>query len=355
MRSMIRMSDGDVLEQRRSEKQGLSFDEAHRFFANADITLADENLKSLRAVGLDGCATNLGLLLSDQCPFAIKCAVYGDENGLDYIDRRSFTGFVLTQLNDVLTFLELSNTLHLTFKGLRRIDEHAVPSRATRETLINAVAHHDYDYDATVIVNVFSNRIEFVSTESLVKGLTRQDIMAGVSATRTPMLASVLLRLSMAEGYGMGIRIMRGLYGESGLEPAFIINPGSFVTVLPKRTPDGHRPQVETSQTKIAEADHEKGSATTANRRSASLPNEDHRPATAQGDSPTCPTSERKRHEYDIVLFAEENGVVRRADVEKMLGISHDAALALVERLVLQGALEKCGKPRGTLYVPVRP
>lgn len=355
IRSMIRMSDGDVFEQRRSEKQGLSFDEAHRFFANAGIALADENLKSLRAVGLDGYATNLGLLLSDQCPFAIKCAVYGDENGLDYIDRRSFTGSVLTQLNDALAFLELSNTLHATFEGLRRIDEHAVPPRAIREALVNAVMHRDYDYDAPVIVNVFSNRIEFVSTGSLVKGLTRQDITAGVSATRNPLLASVLLRLSMAEGYGMGIRIMRGLYDGSGLEPELIINPGSFVTVLPKRTPDGHRAQAETGQTKTAQADREKGSKATVDRRSTSLTNGNHRPAAAQVGSSACPTSERKRHEYDIVRFAEENGEVRRADIEKMLGISRDAALALVEGLVLQGTLEKRGKSRGTRYVPVRP
>ena len=65
------------------------------------------------------------------------------------------------------------------------------------------------------------------------------------------------------------------------------------------------------------------------------------------------PAPNRKRYEYAVIEFAEEHGEVRRADVERMLGISRDAALALVEGLVMQGALMKRGKSRNTHYVPV--
>ena len=351
IRSMIRTNDGDVFENRRSENQQITFNAAQVFFSDANVSCTRENLKTLHAIGLDGYCTNLGLLLSDECPFSIKCAVYDDEDGLDYHDRREFTGSVFSQMQDALSFLELNNTLHASFEGLRRNDSHAVPPRAMREALLNAVMHKDYDYNAPIIINVFANRIEFISTGGLAQGLTEGDIMAGVSATRNPRLAAVLLRLNMAEGYGMGIRIMKKLYKRTGLAPQFKINPGSFVTVLPKIGTEP--PSVNTS---IAEAsqssDHGLNPHWSDCPPLADTTNE--QAITTFSNMPAFhPAPDRRRYEYAVIEFAEEHGEVRRADVERMLGISRDAALALVEGLVMQGALMKRGKSRNTHYVPV--
>ena len=363
IRSMIRASDGDSFETRRCENQSLTFDSLRTFLAEAGLTCTQENLKTIHAKNLDGSCTNLGLLLSDQCPFSIKCAVYDDNDGLDYRDRWKFEGSVLSQMEDALEFLDLTNTLHASFNGLRRTEAFAVPPRALREALINAVMHRDYDYNAPVIINVFSDRIEFVSIGGLVKGVSLEDVMAGVSATRNPLFADILERLNMVEGYGMGIRIMKSLYKGTGLQPRFEANPESFVAVLPKRRSGGAATANETASTTFEETDGIEnalaGETSDANpkRETAAGRNAPQSPLAENAQLPPISVRDRKQAERShcecaVVQFAQEHGEVRRADVENLLGISRDAALVIIEALAHKGLLEKRGKSRGTHYIP---
>ena len=43
-----------------------------------------DKLKSLNIINLNGQYTNLGLLLSDECPYSIKCAIYNGKNKFIY-------------------------------------------------------------------------------------------------------------------------------------------------------------------------------------------------------------------------------------------------------------------------------
>ena len=44
--------------------------------------------------------TNLGLLLSDQCPHIIKAATFSGTDQEQFQDRREFTGSLLKQVDD---------------------------------------------------------------------------------------------------------------------------------------------------------------------------------------------------------------------------------------------------------------
>lgn len=108
------------------------------------------------------------------------------------------------------------------------------PEYAIREALLNAIVHRDYDYSGSIIINIFDDRIEFVSIGGLVKGITLADILHGVSQSRNMVLANIFYRLKLVESYGTGIqRIMQSYSGNSS--PSFLTEASSFVTILPNQ------------------------------------------------------------------------------------------------------------------------
>ena len=100
----------------------------------------------------------------------------------------------------------MNNGLHSTFEGLRRIDNLDYPEAALREALLNAVVHRDYDYSGSIIINIYDDRMEFISLGGLVKGLTLQDIQGGASQPRNMVIANIFYRLDLIKSYGTGIQ-----------------------------------------------------------------------------------------------------------------------------------------------------
>lgn len=110
------------------------------------------------------------------------------------------------------------------------------PEYALREALLNTIVHRDYNYFGSTIINVFSNRMEFVSIGGLVKGITLRDILHGVSQSRNMVLANVFYRLKLIESYGTGIqRILESYQDDLQLQPEFLPEASSFLTILPNR------------------------------------------------------------------------------------------------------------------------
>lgn len=73
-----------------------------------------------------------------------------------------------------------------------------------------------------------------MSLGGLVKGLTMEDVMGGVSQSRNSVLANVFYRLELIESYGTGIQRIMESYSEYPDKPTFTSAPASFVVVLPK-------------------------------------------------------------------------------------------------------------------------
>ena len=52
-----------------------------------------------------------------------------------------------------------------------RYDKEDYPNVALREALLNSIVHKDYSFSGSNIINIYENRIEFVSLGGLVSGL----------------------------------------------------------------------------------------------------------------------------------------------------------------------------------------
>ena len=75
-------------------------------FENHNLKINDNKFKTLNIVNLNNRYTNLGLLLSDECPYSIKCTIFNGNNKLEFKDRKKFTGSISKQ-NDTFEYLDL--------------------------------------------------------------------------------------------------------------------------------------------------------------------------------------------------------------------------------------------------------
>lgn len=236
IREMLRESDGVTFDKSRCINQDLTFEYAAKYFADNHVSFNENNKRTLHLIDADGYYTNAALLLSDQCEHSIKCAVYEGNGKTKFKTRKEFPGSVLRQMDEAYEFISLNNNLNSTIEGLKRVDNPDYPPYAIREALLNAIVHRDYDYSGSILINIFDDRMEFVSIGGLVKGMTMQDVMGGVSQSRNMVLANIFYRLELIESYGTGIRRIMESYEGRMEQPVFAPAPASFVVILPKIT-----------------------------------------------------------------------------------------------------------------------
>ena len=233
IRRMLVDSTGKSYEAMRSMQQELTFTVLEKHFANHHLLLQEAQMRTLKLIGDDGLYTNLALLLSEQCEHTLKVAVFQGTTRAVFRDRREFTGSLLQQLYDAYAFIDNYNKTKATFQGLERIDTKDYPQEAVREVLLNCLIHRDYSFSGSTLVNIYDDRIEFISLGGLVPGLKMETIFIGVSQSRNPALAAVFYRLRLIESFGTGIEKIQQSYQEFSRKPEFIAVYGGFKVILP--------------------------------------------------------------------------------------------------------------------------
>lgn len=316
--AMIQESSGESFEDSRSLVQGLTFDYAQRVFREADVALEERHMRTLGLVASDGSFTNLGLLLSDQCPATVKAAVFEGTTKMRFRDRFEFEGSLFRQFDEVLHFFDLHNTTRTTIgSDLRRVDERDYPEVAVREALLNMFVHRDYAIPGPALVSVFDDRAEFLNIGGLRPGVTEDDMMTGVSVQRNPRLARVLYRLKWIEAYGTGIPKILGSYSFDSDQPSFQISDNAFKLTLPSSSPRSLSPTFEVEE--IPERRPE------SDRLASSV-------------------------EYAVVRLARDRGEVSRKEIEQELSMSQSATIRLLDRMQKSGLIRKFGQGKNTRY-----
>lgn len=306
IRNMIKETDGDVYEALRSINQDLTFNSCENEFKNRNIDFKEQALK---LVSNDGLYTNLGLLLSDQCPYTIKAAVFEDYDQSLFKDRNEFSGSLLKQLEDVYSFIDKYNNNRSTFDKLWRIDTRDYPEKALREALLNSIVHRDYSYSASTLISIYKDRLEIVSVGGLMPGYELKDIKNGLSDTRNPNLANIFYRLKLIEAYGTGIKKIYDAYELSGCEPEIITTNNSFKIILPNLN-------------------------------------------YKQNNNLYISSPEMKYCDENILLkYLNDNQSITRKEVETLMGLSQSSAGRILKKMVDEGKLIQFGGSRNIKYI----
>ena len=216
-----------------STEQNLTFEYADKIFAEKDVAFGKEQKQSLGLIRPDGRYTNLALILSDQCPYATKAAIFEGLNKDKFKDRKEFTGSLFKQIEDVHAYLHVFNRVRGTFEGVYRVDHPDYPDITIREAYINALIHRDYYIEGSVLVSMFDNRLEFTSLGGLMPGVTYDLMLTGISVTRNEKLAQIFYRLKIIEAFGTGIPRIFSAYRNHPVNPEIPIVDGGFLIRIP--------------------------------------------------------------------------------------------------------------------------
>ncbi len=313
IRQMIKETDGDSFEDMRSIHQALTFEATAKEFETRKIAFGQPQMQTLKIISPDGLYTNLGLLLSDQCPHTIKAAVFEGTDQNVFKDRREFSGSLMQQLNEVYSYIDFHNQTHATFQKLLRIDTRDYPEVAVREALLNSLVHRDYSFRASTLISLYTDRIEFVSVGGLLPGLELGDLMMGISVCRNPNLANVFYRLQLIEAYGTGMKKIMSAYADAAIQPQITATNNAFKIVLPNIN-------------FVTKPEKESDSA-------------------EEASSPIGNT-----HEEKILQFLTSHQFITRRDVQSLAGVSQSTAGRILKTMVEHGLLVLLGDGRTTRY-----
>lgn len=313
IRQMIKETDGDSFENMRSINQALTFETTKKEFEKRNIAFGQPQMQTLKLVSADGIYTNLGLLLSEQCPHTIKAAVFEGSNQNVFKDRREFSGSLMQQLNEVYDYIDFHNQTHATFQKLLRIDTRDYPEVAVREALLNSLVHRDYSFRASTLISIYEDRIEFVSIGGLLPGLELDDLMMGVSVCRNPHLANVFYRLQLIEAYGTGMKKIMGAYADIPVQPKIATTNNAFKIILPN---------------------------VNATPKTVKSPKEIENAAASVLDS----------NEEKILQFLMEHPMITRKEAQALLEVSQSTAGRILKAMVDSGQIKQLGGSRTTRY-----
>lgn len=312
IREMIVKNSGHSYESERSINQELTFEDAKKEFRKRDIELDRVHMKTLKMIGDDDLYTNLAFLLSDQCLVSTKVAIFQGSDKAIFRTRRIFDGSLLRQMEDVFQFLDYYNQIKATFSGLNRIDIRDYPEEAVREAWLNCLVHSDYSVSGSTIINVYDDRMEFVSVGGLVQGITLDSIYLGASRTRNPNLASLFYRMKLIESFGTGISKIKRSYNDIDIEPIFETAPGVFRVTLPNCNELPQQKQNVVTYNNIDVINHEKNL---------------------------------------IMEYVREYGSISRKDAEDVLDSGTTKAFKVLKELCDSGCLQRMGNGKKVKYI----
>jgi ATP-dependent DNA helicase RecG len=213
--------------------QDLTFRDLAEEFESKDMTFGKSQKRTLGIIGADGLYTNLGLLLSDQCAYTVKFAVFKGTTNFEFKTRKEIGGSLIRQIHAAFDFLSLANNLPAKISGLYRVEQYDYPAEALREAMLNALIHREYALSGSNIVNIYDDKIEFKSLGGLVPGLEKEDLYAGISFQRNEKLAGVFHILNYIEAYGTGIRKIMYYYENLPKKPEIDVTNATFTLTLP--------------------------------------------------------------------------------------------------------------------------
>lgn len=274
--------------------------------------------------------TAAGLLLAGKDPTTLfpQCRIQLDlYPGRSNLDEATLAETIRTNIPDAIdiavSIIRKNTRKTPRVVGLKRIELLEYPETALRETLVNALAHRDYeDPSQHVIVEVFFDRI-VITNPGLPVGhpsLKRLEKGEARSRSRNPLISQGLVFLKLMEERGTGIRRMRRAMLDHGLElPRVALDEDRFVLTLPG-------PGNDLSRIKA--------------------------PASAAEDLPKSVLEELNQRQLAVLELAVSTGSVTNRQIQDQFKVVKDTALRDLTILCELNLLEKEGQGRSTRYVP---
>lgn len=305
IRKMLLETANKSFEEEISIEQKLTFNYAKELFKRKNIDFSKAKYKSLKMI-TDNKFNNLALLLSDQNPYTIKCAIFQGTNKTLFKDRKELIGSCLKIVEDAFYYMNLYNYVKSSFDGLNRVDKQDYPDFSIREALLNAVVHRDYYHKGSTLLSMFDDRLEINSIGGLVNTISLKDVYSGVSESRNPNLAEIFHRLGYVENYGTGVERILNEYNDFKSKPVIEISENVFKITLPNK-----------NYNFVENVIHDFNNMT--------------------------------QREF-IIEYLKYNKKIKRQDVERILNVGNTRSKQIINSLLKENILIRVGNGKNTYY-----
>lgn len=215
-----------------SSVQNLTFKYLKSKLKEVNLNFDEQKLKLKNTNNL---YNKSALLLSDQNIFETKYLIYEGNNSIA-LKSKVFSGSILKQIDECLSFFKMNNVKGMTFDGSAQRKEWDVFSDvAFRETIINAFVHRNWEIDTYIKIEQTAKGIKVISPGGIYK-ININDLNAGNTSTRNKILSFIFTKLKLREDYGTGLINIFNSYSDYEERPQFDYAENTFVVYLPART-----------------------------------------------------------------------------------------------------------------------
>ncbi len=186
--------------------------------------------------------TNLGLLLFGKrtqhffSEAMIICSEFRGKSGRDAIASVDCEGTLFEQFEKSVSFIVSRLSKSFVIRKIKREEQLEIPEVAIREALLNAIVHRNYYIQAPTKIAIYNDRIEFFSPGTLPGPLNLENLMAGITYLRNPMICKIFREAGYIEKLGTGLISIFSSYQEFGLEEPKFIEGENFVKMILPRT-----------------------------------------------------------------------------------------------------------------------
>lgn len=216
LRKMLASSDADMIRQKASPIQNLTFRSFFAMLSGLGIhpDNSDEFYHNYGLINREGLFNVNAYLMADHNDISIRVVVF---DGIDktVMSKRTEYGkkCILLAVSEVLEYFHSINTTRVEITGAQRKEYSLFDFPSFREAWINACLHNDWKEGLSPCVYLFDNRIEIVSYGGLPYSLSQEGFFNG---TRVPVNKSLLM-IFLASRYagqsGHGVPTIVSRYG----------------------------------------------------------------------------------------------------------------------------------------------
>lgn len=216
LRKMLATSDSDIIRQKTSPKQNLTFKTLFALLSGVGKHPSDteEFYGNYGLLTRDGKFNINAYLLSDNNDISMKVVVFEGKDKSVMSRRTEYGGkCLLLSLDEIAEFFTSMNVTRVDVKGTKRKENALFDYPSFREAWINACLHNDWNNAIAPSVYVFDDRIEVVSYGGIPYTLTKEGFFNGTSVPVNKSLLFVFIAAGYAEQSGHGVPTIVDRYG----------------------------------------------------------------------------------------------------------------------------------------------
>jgi ATP-dependent DNA helicase RecG len=241
---------------------------------------------------------------------------------------------ILTQVDEVMAFVRkhINKELIITDKQVENIQRWQYPLDAIRKIVLNMIIHRDYTSASNSIVKIFSDHILFFNPGALPDTITIEQLLGNqyISTPRNRQIAKTVKEMGWIEHYGTGVRRVRKMFVDYGLEePKYeVLSGGLAVTVY------GLVFENESIGNVTESLEKDVTDSVTDNIENVT-------------DSVTANVTDRTKK---ILHLIRENNQIAASEIAKYMKVSKRTVLRDIEKLKQDNTLERIGKGKESYW-----